>query len=290
MSDDFYIFLTSNVKNAGAQQNNTISKFITNLPEKLELSEDYEVALADISYTKSWFNIDKPEEIVITDFYSTLISYKIILPPGIYNESTVVKAINLLIKKHGIEDWIFQNPELIYDEKINKIKIRFGYLNNPKIVMATGTVLPIFSYNLSEKLGFIDNNSQKMDSKNYKKFCPFTDGGDRVPILYSNLNPQINSIHSLYLYSDILNPRIVGNEKAPLLRKVEIPEDVDFGQDVFIKYQNLFYHPLNHFEIDNILIYMKDDKGKDVELKVGRVTISLHFRKTYKIDKNLIKF
>ena len=53
--DHFYIHLSSNVdKVSPLQVGNSIGNFVTHLSRKLELSDDWEVGLTDISYTKTW--------------------------------------------------------------------------------------------------------------------------------------------------------------------------------------------------------------------------------------------
>ena len=284
MTDDFYVYLSSNVRNNINQ--NTLSNFTTFLPEKLELSEKYEVALAEISYTKSWLNIEKDEDVWITDCDAKEPkSYKIILTAGYYDESLIVKMINAMMNKRGVGDFVLVNPQLNYDENSKKFKITYGATNEgtekPHIL------LPIFSYDLSEKLGFIDEKNEKLLPKNYIDFSGLNDKGQKDVVIESHFNPQINSVHTIYIYSDILNPRIVGNVKAPLFRQVEVPSKKPFGQDIHIKYKNLFYHPLNHFEINTIQIILKDDTGRDIQFKFGRISLSLHFRKINKLNKIL---
>jgi hypothetical protein len=52
--DDFYVFLTSNVEtHLSSHFPNKIGQFYTKLSEKLYISDEYEVALTEITCTRS---------------------------------------------------------------------------------------------------------------------------------------------------------------------------------------------------------------------------------------------
>ncbi len=68
--NNFYIHLVSNTPNQIVSGNN-IANFITKLPKKINLSDLWEVALTEISYTKSWYNYLKIKklELLLTNLY-----------------------------------------------------------------------------------------------------------------------------------------------------------------------------------------------------------------------------
>jgi hypothetical protein len=88
--------------------------------------------------------------------------------------------------------------------------------------------------------------------------------------------------YSLFVYSDIVKPTHVGDSFTQFLGMVEIPNDVNFGKQVVIKYSNPIYVPLLLNEFDTIEIDIKNDSGETIPFKFGRVHIILHFRKVYK--------
>src|SRR5882757_3409630 len=57
--ENFYLTLPSNVVNE--QFDNTVSNYKTKLASRMILDETWEVGLAAISYTKSWYNLNKNE-------------------------------------------------------------------------------------------------------------------------------------------------------------------------------------------------------------------------------------
>ena len=283
MSDNFYVFLTSNVpENKGSQHRNKISDFITHLPEKIYLDDGYEVALSDIGYTKSWLNIDKPQKIelaVIDSKASQNISFN--LPAGNYQTAEgILKSINKLIDGRGdiTDTWIYNPPKIGFNNRTKKYQIGVGKTLKDK----DGKEYDVFMF-LTEKLcqilGFVTKNNQPLNKTNYVEFEKIYDSKKQLIGLEAEYKAIVEDIHSLYVYSDILSPRIVGNVYAPLFRQVEIPKECKFGEDVFIKYKKRYYHPLNHFEFDSIQIVIKDDTNIDIPFSFGRVTLALHFRK-----------
>ena len=92
----------------------------------------------------------------------------------------------------------------------------------------------------------------------------------------------LNPITSLYVYCYIIKPVNVGNIEAPLLRRVEIPNNILFGETVEIEYSNLQYHPLVSDEIDSIEFDIRDDTNRPIECAFGRTVNTLHFRKKSK--------
>lgn len=62
---DFYVFLPSDDSSRSDNQTkvsrNTLTNYRTTLPSPLDLNGEWEVALVELMYTKSWFNFPKTE-------------------------------------------------------------------------------------------------------------------------------------------------------------------------------------------------------------------------------------
>ncbi|RWR98440.1 hypothetical protein B4U79_14489, partial [Dinothrombium tinctorium] len=65
-------------------------------------------------------------------------------------------------------------------------------------------------------------------------------------------------IHSLFVYTDIVEPTFVGDTYAQLLRTVKIPS-ASFGEQCVITYENPQYVPILQDEIETIKINIKDE-------------------------------
>jgi len=86
--------------------------------------------------------------------------------------------------------------------------------------------------------------------------------------------------HSLFVYSDVIYPTLIGDTCAPLLRVVEIPQNSKFGDQIVCTYPDTHYLPLLTNEFESIEIAIRNDTGQYMPFEYGRSIATLHFRKT----------
>ena len=102
------------------------------------------------------------------------------------------------------------------------------------------------------------------------------------PISKTTKSPRVASLdggfHSLYVYSDVVDPRMVGDAMVPLLRIVGI-EGSD-GQSITKTFQNPFYVPVSRKRVDRIQCSIKDDTNQLVPFESGKLIVTLHFKKS----------
>ena len=72
--------------------------------------------------------------------------------------------------------------------------------------------------------------------------------------------------HAMYLYTDIVEPQLVGDSK------------VFFGDNVSINFPKLQYIPVNVKSFETVEIDIKDDTQEKVPFEFGKVIVTLHFR------------
>ncbi len=82
--------------------------------------------------------------------------------------------------------------------------------------------------------------------------------------------------YSLYVYCNIVEPRLVGDTEVPLLRIV--PIEGQNGQMVTKTYEQIQYIPLLQKNFDHLEIDIKKDTGESVPFEFGKVVVTLHFR------------
>ena len=82
---------------------------------------------------------------------------------------------------------------------------------------------------------------------------------------------------SLYVYSSIVEPRIVGDKIAPLLRIVPITGR--HGEMVTTRFDHVQYIPVLSREFGSVETEIRDDTGRPVSFERGKVTVTLHFRR-----------
>ena len=93
----------------------------------------------------------------------------------------------------------------------------------------------------------------------------------RAPLLDKN-------IHHFYLYTNIVQPSLVGGEEVPLLRYIPIT-NAEFGQTVFMEWQNPTYLPVTVSELRQVELALYDDTGQPIHFSDGRTVVTLHFKR-----------
>ena len=89
-----------------------------------------------------------------------------------------------------------------------------------------------------------------------------------------NMNRGFDTI---YVYTDVVESRIVGDSVAPLLRA--LPVGGIHGATVSNRFTNIHYVPLLYSHFKSIEMDIRDDIGRRVPFEYGRVTVTLHFRR-----------
>ena len=82
---------------------------------------------------------------------------------------------------------------------------------------------------------------------------------------------------SLYVYSTIVEPRIVSDKIAPLLRIVPITGR--YRKMVTTSFDHVQYIPVLSREFGSVETEIRDDTGRPVPFERGKVTVTLHFRR-----------
>ena len=125
----FYMILSSNVDSYKAfGTTNKISEFKTKLGRNIFLDGGWQVGLADISYTKSWFNILKSHKISLFDDYGKEYmnnpnDKKFVITAGYYETpQKLIDEINRLLSQYKI----MKVPFLVYNEINNSCQIKAG--------------------------------------------------------------------------------------------------------------------------------------------------------------------
>ena len=298
-NESFPIQLYSNVESPFSHRQNTVANFVTKLAEKIVLEGEWEVGLAEVSYTKSWFNIREDQALdLFTSAQEIHQNNESILRAGHYkNVEELVDKINEKYRVFQSEAYrliVKKSPILRYDPIVNRIFIIPGIsAQHDKFIY------PYLTDELELILGLRFNDSKPFisyfwDYKN-NKFFESDQIQLRKHILYDNSSNgntvnvvelecpfavQFNAceLHIL-VYCSIIQPGLVGNTYAKLLRQVEIPEEKNFGKQCVLRYPKPFYYPLISNEIEMIEIDIKDDTGKPIPFDYGRLTVMLHFRK-----------
>ena len=246
----FYLTLPSN-SSLKYYPDNTLTQFTTQLAQPIKLQGQWEVGLAEIQYPHSWHNMNEGW-IKIQSHKDLPIEYPI--PSGQYNTpEELIKTLNQLIHDSHAYTWtkemtvIMASVTFTYHSVTQKVTIK----------VPTETTLEV-SHDLMKMLGFTQD-----------KFRSGTFTGVRV----IDVN---QGFHSLYVYTNIIEPRFVGDAEAPLLRIV--PIEGKSGQTLLKTYENVHYLSILQKSFSSIEVYIRKDTGEPVPFELGKVVITLHFR------------
>ena len=85
------------------------------------------------------------------------------------------------------------------------------------------------------------------------------------------------SFKSVFVYSDLVHPRPVGDVVVPLLRT--LPPIDKTQETVHHLFEKPHYIPLARFQFDTVEILLTTDKGEQIAFVNGHTIVTLHFRR-----------
>jgi hypothetical protein len=294
----FYVTLPSNV-NDDEFKNNRTTNFTTRLKSPKHFNTLYEVALVEIIYNQTW-KVDLGQ--IIIHHRETQKEYNLTAIDG-ETYPSLIDRINNILRDNYIDEEYSRRRDLYHNisndkEKLDQLKKLDGMaefmeldnkiilipLNNnilkderivsdilkknkmPKIILHDSKIHFLLPKGM--KLSFSGRIKNIFNMSDNRYDSNFT--SDVIP------NNHLESVQSLYIYTDIIDYQLVGDEYAPLLRNVVVSQN--YSHPVAINYENPHYLPVNKSIISTINIDIRDDTGKEINFIQGKVEIKLHFR------------
>ena len=222
---------------------NTLTKYITALPQRVRLVGQWECGLVEIQYPHSWYNVRRDNAwfaVVSGSDHSVIRRGRI--ERGFYDRpEKLVGAINKILKHDGVG----QGVTLTYSKITQKVTAQL----DPGV---------IFSMDMRNILGF--DQSFLTETAEAQSVVDMAQG-----------------FYSLYVYTNVVEPRVVGDTVVPLLRIV--PLTGRHGAVVSKSFDNVQYVPVLHKEFGTVEVDIRDDAGRSVPFERGKVTVTLHFRR-----------
>ena len=271
--NSFYIELISNSQSF---YDNTLTNFKNKISLSKPLNGEWEVALVEISYTKSWKNIVNDSEIYLTnDRFDSFEYIEIsntsipgvhffesgVLRSGYYDTPKALCDEIEKVMKNELNSHVKDYPYFTFDNITKLIHLHPGHDQDNQMLV------PFLYQEITEILGF--SHYKIMDRIEF----------DHLTFVTERPADITAGIHTLYVYCDIVQPQYIGDTRVKLLRTVEVPSDRKFGDTVVLNYSNPHYIPVLVNEFDSIQIHIKDDSGRDIPFMYGRTKLKLHFRK-----------
>ena len=198
---------------------NTAAHFKTRLATPISLVGEWDVALYEIHYKRLWHAINPIDAEIVYE----------INPPSTTEESSL----------HRASLYLYQGYYSTIEEVVTSLNSLF---NNLKTAQKLERV-PTFGYNSRKKKFHVD--LQPGESLQFKpklaamlgiKTNPIHCGSESIKYHEEDLFNLDETIHTLYVYCDIIENMPVGREEAPLLRIVGV--DAKQGEIVRQTYDN----------------------------------------------------
>ena len=249
-SASFYVTLPSNAS-AKVYPQNVNGHYRTRLERRLTLAPgEWEVALTSMTYTNSWINVTTGR-VQYKDLGDTsgdspkTVDYNI--PTGKYsNIVQVLEAVRLLTMNHSIRDLV----SILYSPIVNKVRTR--------VIRESATLS--LSDDLNEILGFRQGEVIGYPGLISRYPCDISRG-----------------MTGLFVYSDVIENRMVGDTRVLLLRIVPVKgQSYDNVSQDFAYPQ---YHRVANYDNRDISIKVARDTGETIVFPSGKVSVVLHFRK-----------
>ena len=238
---DFYVYLPSNTL---FLSDNKASKYVTKLAKELNLGSRWECCLKEIHYPRSWNTLTGDEG----NFYVHRLSVNVwemkSIPTGYYSDGQqIVNALNHSLKSIKASVQLLEHSGIV------------------KLLIPADLEL-VFAEPLSSLLGMPHSN----------QYCRNTFYGT-YPI------NTTRGIDALYVYSDVIQTKLVGNASVPLLSVV--PLRGAFGEMAYKEYASPVYSPLAKHVFSTVEMYITDSAGREIPFTSGKVTVLLHFRESH---------
>ena len=308
MVTDFYLTLPSNAS-MKMYPDNTLAHYLTDLPQRIDLSGECECGLAEIQYPHNRYNIgvydtwfflnetipmgltpsakisaghykspmtlmnhvNKGLNSMATDKVQAKFSYssitqKMTLHMTLGTELTVPHR-SALVRMLGIEPSVVSSPPSIAAAVLSALG---------SIVSAVTTITEMTRTDENPRLGGTDIGL----APSATVFLPPKETADG-PYTYRKEAEHVvqmdQGFDTIYVYTDVVESRIVGDSVAPLLRA--LPVGGSHGATVSDQFTNIHYVPLLYAHFKSIEINIRDNTGRFEPFEYGKVTVTLHFRR-----------
>lgn len=286
MMEHFTVNLVSNTS-LNEFPDNKLSSFKTLLPDQgLDLNGTWEVALSEISYPGTLKNIIKGEFLFTSNIKEGSDSWLFYLPDGHYAD---VGQIMLIMYNMVLERWDEANlseddaenkrPEWSWNVNIVTKKLHLKLGNEDCVLEMRGILLDV--------LGFNQNDAYKRGMRTRNSYRSFMHDNRRIEeFIVSEFPVDLQRVHVMFVYTNIITPQIVGNVKAPLLRALSLVSssnssaEADRPIQISERFTLLEPKRLICNTVDIIELKVCGEDGKPIPFPdVGRVTATLIFRK-----------
>ena len=184
-SDDFYLVLPSNASMT-THPNNTLAQYITNLPRRICLSGEWECGLTEIHYPHDWYNVRNARLTVEHGDKTETDAY---FEDGYYDSAkTLVRALNDELKGGRVK--------FAYEPVTQKVT---AHMKGDTTFALYGDLPDILGFGRGDAVVTLTSSARSSVARGY------------------SIVDLRRGFESLYVYSSIVEPRIVGDKITAIL-------------------------------------------------------------------------
>lgn len=238
---------------------NTVAEFTTKLPEPINLDGEYEVALVELIFPHSFYNVHAFDGFFVEAHMDGANLSKYREPSGYFDtEEDFLEHLTM-----NTNNKFHSNPEL------TETNITFGLNQRTRRVVLTvdgpAWVYLTLSQELRELFGLTDWYYFRSGSVYNGTKVLDINGGNRL----------------MYIYCDIASYSAVGNTKSPLLRVCDVSGKP--GGMNRITFSRPFYTPIARRQFDTIVINIRNELGEAMPFEFGKSVVTLHVRRRHNL-------
>lgn len=248
MVDSFYLTLPSN-SSIKYYPDNTPSHYFTKLPEPITVHGDYEAGLSEITFTNNYCNVQ--HGVYVASYRKSNQLQRVFgVPAGLYKApGEIVEALKLELH------------EALTEEEKEDVEIKYNSATKRTTVRIQGEEA---SLRVSREL------ANFFQTKDIEYFTGNTYKSEKMMRLD-------NDYEAVYVYTDLIEHRMVGDIKAPLLRIIPISQK---DQDVvYYTFTKPHYIPLLRSHFNSVEMLLTVDTGKPISFDKGKTVVTLHIRR-----------
>jgi hypothetical protein len=259
MEEERAITLVSNASlSKSMYQTNTVARFKTRLFEAVELQGEYEIALKEIQFPISFYNVSDGDYTV-----DVLLNLR---PPNDENLTTVHGNPTVL----SIPKGYYSNVQHILHQLNNinlvsqNVQFKYNQLIGRVEVVQSGALRINLSPKLRAILGFNTTGEEYI-----------AEGTAPNPV---NLNANVPN--QLYVHCDVVEPQLIGHSTERLLQTVGIEDVGKFGRLFVQSFDNPEYVPLLKTHFHTIEIDIRScDRALPAPFEYGPSVVKVHIRR-----------
>jgi hypothetical protein len=248
-NNGFHIVLPSKVKDANHVEN-THAMYRTRLARPLVMEGgEWEVALVEFQYSNTWDNVTHGEiNVKKRELNGVESEFTMQIGKGRYsNIAEIVERALSVLDSFDLNERV----SLVYNRIANELSL----------IIRDSSLQIGFSKDLAYIFGLV--------SKEW--YAKGTNKNDTPPDITSGLS-------TLYIYSDLVDSRLVGNTLAPLLRTVSVTGER--FENVRVEFTIPHYIPVANARTQVVEVNIMTSDGRPVPFQGGGVLATLHARKS----------